>query len=267
MPMPTFDVSGAGTALEIQGITVTYGGVTAVDDVSLRARAGEIHGLIGPNGAGKTSTLDAITGFCRSTGRVSVAGEDVTGLAPQRRFAAGLTRTWQATELFFDLSVRDNLLVAAEPSRRGDLLRDLADRPAVTEADAMWALRLLGIEELAGSQPAELSTGQQKLVGVARALASRPSVLLCDEPAAGLDSAESRELGRHLRAVADAGVAIVLIEHDLSLVLDVCDNVTVLDFGRVIAQGPPSAIRHDSAVLTAYVGQVEPETVTNGATP
>jgi ABC-type branched-subunit amino acid transport system ATPase component/ABC-type branched-subunit amino acid transport system permease subunit len=246
--VPTFAAPAGGTALQITGVTVMYGGVTAVDDVTLSVRAGEIHGLIGPNGAGKTSTLDAITGFCTSSGSVVVGGQDVAGLPPQRRFAAGLTRTWQATELFLDLTVRDNLLVAAGRGR-------------ATAEDATWALGLLGIGPLADSRPAELSTGQQKLVGVARALAARPAVLLCDEPAAGLDSTESRELGRHLRAVADAGVAIVLIEHDLSLVLDVCDDVTVLDFGRVIAQGPPAQVRRDPAVLTAYVGDVAPDEV------
>jgi ABC-type branched-subunit amino acid transport system ATPase component/ABC-type branched-subunit amino acid transport system permease subunit len=263
--VPTPTRSTGETALELAGVSVTYGGVRAVADVSLTVRSGEIHGLIGPNGAGKTSTLDAITGFCTSEGSVLVGGNEVAGLAPQRRFAAGLTRTWQATELFLDLTVRDNLLVAAEPRRPGDLVRDLVGRPPVTDADATWALRLLGIDHLADSRPAELSTGQQKLVGVARALAARPAVLLCDEPAAGLDSTESRELGRHLRAVADSGVAIVLIEHDLSLVLDVCDDVTVLDFGRVIAQGPPAQVRQDPAVLTAYVGEVRTDELVKGS--
>jgi ABC-type branched-subunit amino acid transport system ATPase component/ABC-type branched-subunit amino acid transport system permease subunit len=250
------DLSGAG--LVITGLGVSYGGVRAVDDVAICVRPGQLHGLIGPNGAGKTSTLDAITGFCHSEGEVQVADQDISSLPPHRRFAAGLSRTWQSTELFLDLTVLDNLLVAAERPRTGDLLRDVVGRPAVTSGDALWALRLLGIAHLAGARPDTLSTGQQKLVGVARALAARPAVLLCDEPAAGLDSAESRELGRHLRAVADAGVAIVLIEHDLSLVMDICDEVTVLDFGRVIAQGPPLQVRHDPLVLSAYVGQSAP---------
>ncbi|MCU1595387.1 MAG: putative transporter, ATP-binding/permease protein [Frankiales bacterium] len=241
--------------LRLTGVNVTYGGVHAVADVSLAIRAGEVHGLIGPNGAGKTSTLDAITGFCAATGSVVVQGKDVQGLAPHRRFAAGLTRTWQSTELFLDLSVMDNLLVAADVPQPGDLLRDIVGRPRITGDDALWALRLLQIEHLANARPDTLSTGQQKLVGVARALAARPAVLLCDEPAAGLDSAESRDLGRHLRAVADSGVAIVLIEHDLSLVLEISDRVTVLDFGRVIAQGTPAEVSGDPAVLAAYVGE------------
>ena len=257
--VPARVVPTGETALEVKAVTVTYGGVTAVNDVSLNVRAGEIHGLIGPNGAGKTSTLDAITGFCASKGTVRVRGVDLAGAAPQHRFATGLTRTWQATELFLDLSVRDNLLVAAEPPRAGDLVRDLTRdlrrRTQVSSTDALWALQLLGIAHLADARPAQLSTGQQKLVGVARALAARPAVLLCDEPAAGLDSSESHQLGHHLRTVADAGVAVVLIEHDLSLVLDVCDHVTVLDFGKIIAQGPPAQVRRDPAVLTAYVGE------------
>ena len=245
---------GEGLALEVVGLDVTYGGVHAVNDVSLSVRPGELHGLIGPNGAGKTSTLDAITGFCDSTGDVRVDGRDIHRLPPHKRFHAGLTRTWQATELFLDLSVLDNLLVASETPRATDLVRDVFARSSANDADARWALQLLGIAHLADVRPAELSTGQQKLVGVARALASRPAVLLCDEPAAGLDSVESQQLGRHLRAVADSGVAIVLIEHDLSLVLDICDSVTVLDFGRRIAQGTPAQIRNDPAVLAAYVG-------------
>jgi ABC-type branched-subunit amino acid transport system ATPase component/ABC-type branched-subunit amino acid transport system permease subunit len=244
----------SGPALEVERVDVRYGGVRAVQDVSLTVRAGQLHGLIGPNGAGKTSTLDAIAGFCASEGTIRVNGTDVSRLPPHRRFGAGLARTWQATELFLDLTVRDNLLVAAQPGSRGDLVNDVVGRTRISTDDAMSALRLLGIEHLADSHPAELSTGQQKLVGVARALAARPAVLLCDEPAAGLDSAESRELGRHLRTVADTGVAVVLIEHDLSLVLQMCDEVTVLDFGRVIAQGTPEAVRRDPAVMTAYVG-------------
>ncbi|MDT0393634.1 MULTISPECIES: branched-chain amino acid ABC transporter permease/ATP-binding protein [Streptomyces] len=253
--------TGRGTAhpaLEVECVSVRYGGVRAVQDVSLVVRAGEMHGLIGPNGAGKTSTLDAVAGFCASEGAVRVRGTDVGRFPPHRRYGAGLARTWQATELFLDLTVRDNLLVAAGPGSPGSLLNDVVGRARVCEDDATFALRLLGIEHLADSHPAQLSTGQQKLVGVARALAAWPAVLLCDEPAAGLDSAESRELGRHLRAVADTGVAVVLIEHDLSLVLQMCDEVTVLDFGHVIAQGPPEAIRRDPAVMTAYVGDARP---------
>ncbi|PSM38961.1 branched-chain amino acid ABC transporter permease/ATP-binding protein [Streptomyces dioscori] len=259
-PVPLSAAEGiSGPALEVERVSVRYGGVRAVQDVSMVVRAGELHGLIGPNGAGKTSTLDAIAGFCVSEGAVRIRGTDVSRFSPHRRFGTGLARTWQATELFLDLTVRDNLLVAAQPGSPGDLVNDLVGRARVMKDDAMSALRLLGIEHLADSHPAQLSTGQQKLVGVARALAARPAVLLCDEPAAGLDSAESRELGRHLRTVADTGVAVVLIEHDLSLVLQMCDEVTVLDFGRVIAQGTPEAIRRDPAVMTAYVG--DPRTV------
>ncbi|MFD6290567.1 ATP-binding cassette domain-containing protein [Streptomyces sp. NPDC060205] len=254
-PTPLITAKGiSGLALEVERVSVRYGGMRAVQDVSLAVRAGQLHGLIGPNGAGKTSTLDAIAGFCVSEGAVRIRGTDVSRFSPHRRFGTGLARTWQATELFLDLTVRDNLLVAAQPGSPGDLVNDLVGRARVMKDDAMSALRLLGIEHLADSHPAQLSTGQQKLVGVARALAARPAVLLCDEPAAGLDSAESRELGRHLRTVADTGVAVVLIEHDLSLVLQMCDEVTVLDFGRVIAQGTPEAVRRDPAVMTAYVG-------------
>lgn len=256
--VPRLANANASGGLAVDNLVVSYGPVRAVNDVSLTVRPGQVHGLIGPNGAGKTSALDAVTGFCPSEGTIRVDGHDISARPAHRRHLAGLSRTWQATELFFDLSVLDNLLVASQPPRRGDLLRDVLGRPAATPADAAWALELLGIEHLAGAQPSALSTGQQKLVGVARALAARPAVLLCDEPAAGLDSGESRLLGRHLRAVADAGVAVVLIEHDLSLVIEICDEITVLDFGTVIAQGPPAEVRRNEAVLAAYVGQSEP---------
>lgn len=240
--------------LEVTGLTVRYGGVQAVRDLTLRVAPGTIHGLIGPNGAGKTSALDAIAGFAAATGTIAVGTTRLERRAPHRRHAAGVSRTWQATDLFSDLTVRENLLVAAHPARAGDLLRDLVGSNQ-QEAQADWALQLLDIADLAHRSPADLSTGQQRLVGVARALAARPAVLLADEPAAGLDTEESRRLGIHLRAVAASGVAVLLVEHDLALVLDICDTVTVLNFGTDISSGPPELIRTDPAVRAAYLGE------------
>ncbi len=241
--------------LEATGLSVSFGGVHALTDVSLTVRAGQLVGLIGPNGAGKTTTIDALTGFASHRGRVVLDGEDVSDWAAHRRAAAGLGRTWQSLELFDDLTVAENCLVAAERSSLAGVLADAVrpgryrDRGPVDEA-----LALLDLTGVADRLPDELPLGQRKLAGVARALAASPKVLLLDEPAAGLDSAESLVLGERLREVVDHGVSIFLIDHDMALVLGVCDHLYVLDFGRLIASGPPAAIRTDARVIAAYLG-------------
>jgi branched-chain amino acid transport system permease protein len=233
------DLSGRPAALSTSGLSVAFGGVRAVDDVALEVREGELVGLIGPNGAGKTTLIDAVTGFVRCTGGVSLSGAGIAGLPPYERARRGLARTWQSTELFDDLDVRENLTVA---SRHG------------SAASADEALRLVGMDWAASAMPAQLSSGQRKLVGVARALAASPSVLCLDEPAAGLDTRESEELGACLRRLADQGQSMLLIEHDMGLVLGICDRVVVLEFGKVIASGPPEAVRDDPRVIAAYLG-------------
>jgi ABC-type branched-subunit amino acid transport system ATPase component/branched-subunit amino acid ABC-type transport system permease component len=241
--------------LQARDITVTYGGVVAVDGVNLDVHAGEIVGLIGPNGAGKTSFIDAVTGFTRSRGTVTLRGERLDGQAPHLRARRGLARTWQAGELFDDLSVLANVRVSDDVARdRWSGWRDLfAPRrpPSEMVADA---ISLLGLDDVVNERPQELSLGRQKAVGVARALALRPSVLLLDEPAAGLDSAESQEFGRQLRAAADTGVGCLLVDHDMHLVLGVCDRLYVVDFGKPVADGPPDIVRRDPAVIAAYLG-------------
>ncbi|THC51791.1 ATP-binding cassette domain-containing protein [Streptomyces sp. A1499] len=237
--------------LTARDITVRYGGVVAVKDVSLDVGPGEIVGLIGPNGAGKTSLLDALTGFAPCEGSVELGDRTLTGKGPHRRHRAGLSRTWQSGELFDDLDAFDNVRIAGR--RTGTRTRG-----APADADAAWAMRLLGIEDLAARRPAQISVGQRKLVGLARALAGRPSVLLSDEPAAGLDSLESRRLGARLQSVADQGIGVVLIEHDLALVLNICDRVYVLHEGTLIAAGTPGHIRHDEGVVRAYIGTTAP---------
>ncbi|WP_369211286.1 ABC transporter permease subunit [Streptomyces flavofungini] len=241
----------ARVRLTARDITVRYGGVVAVQGVSLDVCPGEIVGLIGPNGAGKTSLLDALTGFARCEGSVELGDHALTGSGPHRRHRAGLSRTWQAAELFDDLNVFDNVRVAERRS-------GTPARGAAADADAAWAMRLLGIEDLAAKRPAQISAGHRKLVGLARALAGRPSVVLSDEPAAGLDSAESRALGARLTSVAAQGIGVVLIEHDLALVLDICDRVYVLHEGALIAVGTPEHIRRDEAVIRAYIGAAAP---------
>jgi ABC-type branched-subunit amino acid transport system ATPase component len=241
--------------LSTRELTVRYGGVVANDNVCLQIGSGQIVGLIGPNGAGKTSFIDAVSGFAGCTGEVQLDGTSLGSLPAHRRARLGLARTWQSVELFRDLSVYENVLVAARRFSAGRMLADLV-RPGRTDDDApVWeALDLVGLRDLAQRRTDQLSLGQRKLLGVARALAARPKVLLLDEPAAGLDVDESKELGDRLRDVVSNDISVLLVDHDMGLVLEVCDHVYVLEFGKLIAQGEPSRVRTDPAVVAAYLG-------------
>ena len=230
--------------LEITGVSVRFGGVTAVDHAHLEAEAGRITGLIGPNGAGKTTLFNVITGVQpASSGTVVLDGRDITNLPTWRRARMGLARTFQRLELFWTLPVIENVLVAAEQAGEADPL-----------ATATAMLERVGIAHLAGEPAGQLPTGSARLVEVARALACSPRVLLLDEPASGLDERETEELGSLLRGLADDGLAVLLVEHDMSLVMGVCDHVSVLDLGRVIASGSPAEVRAHPLVIEAYLG-------------
>ncbi|CAN5566439.1 branched-chain amino acid ABC transporter permease/ATP-binding protein [soil metagenome] len=230
--------------LTVHDIGVRYGGVVALEGVSFEVREGEILGLIGPNGAGKTTLVDALSGFAQCTGSVKLEGEALDRLAPHKRTRRGLGRTFQGIELYDDLSVRENVLVGTTTATaRGGEDPDL-DR----------LFRTLDLAAVADRPVSELSQGRRQLVSVARALAGRPRVVLLDEPAAGLDSTESRWLGTRLQAARAGGVTVVMVEHDMGLVLDVCDRVVVLDLGRVIAVGTPEEIKSDPEVVHAYLG-------------
>ncbi len=241
--------------LETVDLSVSFGGLRAVDRVSLQVDRGELVGLIGPNGAGKTTLIDAVSGFVPSMGRVVFDGHELSALPPHRRATMGLGRTWQSLELFDDLTVDENLLVATERPRVGSLLLDLvAPRRRRNRDGVDFALDVLGIGHLAGRMPGEISQGQRKLVSAARALAARPALLCMDEPAAGLDTAESTELGGRLRDIVAAGTSVLLVDHDMGLVLGICDRVYVIEFGRVIASGTPTEIQRNQAVIDAYLG-------------
>ena len=242
--------------LEVKGLSVSYGGLQAVDDVSLAVRSESIMGLIGPNGAGKTTTIDALCGFVPGArGAITLAGQRIDALRAHQRARCGMGRTFQSVELFDDLSVHENLLVAALTPRWWTPLVDaIAPRRTARGIDVDFALDVMDLRSFAEARPPELSYGQQRLVGVARALAGRPKLLLLDEPAAGLDPTETAALGRLIRTLPDQEIGVLLVDHDMTLVLEVCDEITVLDFGQVIASGPTAAVCADPAVIAAYLG-------------
>jgi branched-chain amino acid transport system ATP-binding protein len=247
------------SVLEATGMSVRFGGVHALEDVDLQVEPGQLMGLIGPNGAGKTTFIDAITGFVACRGRVELDGHDLSELPAHLRARLGLARTWQSIELFDDLSVRENLIVASHRPTLWETVREVFSRPVAHPQAVDDALSLLGLEHVAELMPDELSQGQRKLVGVARALVASPRLICMDEPAAGLDVNESAELGRRLREVVDAGTPILLVDHDMGLVLGICDEVVVIEFGRVIARGKPDDVRRDARVVAAYLGSAAAE--------
>jgi branched-chain amino acid transport system ATP-binding protein len=240
--------------LEVSDLSVTYGGLKANDQISLEVREGQVVGLIGPNGAGKTTFIDALTGMTRlSGGTITFAGEQLHAVPAYQRARRGLTRSFQSVQLFDDLSIEENLEVAVEHVGWGAFL-DLLRPGRGSKTDALWGLGLLGLEGVTDRLPGELSHGQRRLADVARALARRPRLALLDEPAAGLDRNESHELGRHIREIVRVGVTILLIDHDMGLVLEVCDYIYVMEFGKLIAAGTPNEIRRNERVIQAYLG-------------
>lgn len=242
--------------LEVEDLTVSYGGLNALDGVSFTVAEGKIIGLIGPNGAGKTTCIDALSGFLPGArGRVVMDGHDLSGSPAHRRARLGLVRTFQSVEMFDDLTVTENLLVAASPERWWSPLADaVLPGRSLRGADVEWALDLVGLSGEGGSYPTELSHGRRRLAGLARALACRPRLLLLDEPAAGLDPAESDALADVIRSLPDLGITVLLVDHDMGLVFGTCETIHVLDFGRLTASGDPRSIRADRAVIDAYLG-------------
>jgi branched-chain amino acid transport system ATP-binding protein len=237
-------------------MTVAFGGLRAVDSVDLAVETGPLVGLIGPNGAGKTTFIDGITGFVPTSGRIEFDGREIGSLPPHRRAGGGLGRTWQSLELFDDLTIRENLQVAAERQSLKGFVADLfVPRRAHDHSSVDFALDVLGLADLAERMPNEISQGQRKLVSVARALAAGPKLVCMDEPAAGLDTTESQELGGRLRSIIDRGTTIFLVDHDMGLVLNVCDYIYVIEFGVKIAEGTPDEIKRNDAVIEAYLGK------------
>jgi len=248
---------GAPETLTVDGLTVNYGPTTAVDELTFEVAPGRVVGLIGPNGAGKTSAIDAISGFARADARTLRIGDtDLRRMSPSRRAQHGVQRCFQAVELFNDMTVRENLLTAAEQLRWTTWVTSLAwSRLEELPDDVLRVVDDLGLTDALDKFPDELSHGKRRLVGVLRALAGRPKVLMLDEPAAGLDVNESVELGNVLRRIADEwGVGILLVEHDVGLVAAVCDEVVALNFGKTIASGTAEAVLAGALVRHAYLG-------------
>ena len=243
--------------LAVTDLVVTFGGVVAVDGVSFAIGPGEVVGLIGPNGAGKTTILDVVTGFTTpSSGSVRFGDAAIDRWSVERRARAGIVRSWQAVELFEEMTVRENLLVASDDQSRLRYFTDLfrPGRPAPT-ALVHEVVEELQLGEVLDARPSSLPHGVARLVGIARALVTEPAVLLLDEPAAGLDTNESSELGGMIREVARRrGIGVLVVEHDVPLILQTCDRIVALDFGHTIAEGTPDAISHDVRVIEAYLG-------------
>ena len=249
--------------LSVRGLGVRYGGLCAVDGLDLEAPLGRITALIGPNGAGKTSTFNAISGLVRpSEGQVRFNGVDITHASPVRRGRLGLGRTFQRMEVCEGLTVRQNVVLGCEARFAGSsAIRQLFSTPAerqTVQAEVARALQVCGIEHLANRKAGGISTGERRLLELARVVAGRFSVLLLDEPSSGLDTVETRRFGAILQAlVAGGDVGILLVEHDMGLVMDISGYVYVVDFGRPIFDGPPAAVRASEIVRAAYLGSSE----------
>ena len=251
--------------LEVRNLTIRYGGHTAVESVGFDAPLGQITGLLGPNGAGKTSTFNACTGLLTpAEGRIHLFGSEVTSVGPAERARRGLGRTFQRMELFDSLSVRENVELGREVGMAGrNPLRHLIGRrhdSSTVKQRTDHALELCGIAHLAQRRPADLSTGQRRLVELARVVSGEFRMLLLDEPSSGLDHTETARFGEVLRSlVAERGQGLLIVEHDMALVMSICDYLYVLDFGKPIFDGTPEQVQASPVVRAAYLGDAEVE--------
>jgi branched-chain amino acid transport system ATP-binding protein len=248
--------------LEVSGITRVFGGVTALEDVSFTIGQGSITGVIGPNGAGKTTLFNIITGiYSRTSGRVILEDRDISGLPPERLARLGMVRTFQNIELFDTMSVLENVMVGLHTKSSSGLLAcslkmpwSIAEERRIRTTAMKW-LDFTGISELADETAGNLPFGKGRLLEIARALAMEPRIILMDEPAAGLNSQETLGLAHLIGKIRQMGVTVVLVEHDMELVMDVCDRIVVLNLGRKLAEGTPREIQENPEVIAAYLGE------------
>ena len=250
--------------LEVDNVTVKFGGVTALNGVNLHVNEGEIAALIGPNGAGKTTVFNIVTGYYSPTeGDVRVDGQSVVGLKPYKIARVGLGRTFQNIRLFGDMTSHENVATAADAHNKVGFLGSLFGGPrsrrdeARSNQKATELLELIGLSHRAGQLARNLPYGDQRRLEIARALALDPKVLLLDEPAAGFNPQEKVELGDLIKKIRDNGYSVLLIEHDMSLVMKISDRISVLDFGQKIAEGTPAEIQNNQRVIDAYLGVAE----------
>ncbi len=248
--------------LRLSGITKVFGGLTALEDVSFTVGKGTITGIIGPNGAGKTTLFNIVSGiYSRTSGEVRMDGKDITGAPPEKLARLGLVRTFQNVELFGQMTVLENVLVGLHTKSRSGILScalrlpgQIREEGAVRENGRRW-LEFTGLADLAAVKAGSLPFGKGRLLEIARALAPEPRLILMDEPAAGLNSRETIGLAALIRKIRESGVTVVLVEHDMELVMDVCDSVIVLNLGRKLAEGTPREIQENPAVIAAYLGE------------
>jgi len=247
--------------LRVEGLERSFGGLRAVDGASLAVERGRVHGLIGPNGAGKTTVINLVSGLLAPTaGTIALGDRAIGGLPPHRIAALGVARTFQNIRLFPDLSARDNVLVGQHLLRRPSLAARMLMLPGARAEDrrarerAAALLERVGLSERVREKARNLSYGEQRRVEIARALASEPRLLLLDEPTAGMNPVEVKSVAALICKVAAEGHSVLLVEHNVRLVMDVCERITVLNFGRVIAEGKPAEVSADPAVVAAYLG-------------